>query len=200
MQSPTIYIKTYASATPEGSSLTERDLRMLWDKLHEQDLLRVLVLTNTVPEFNDFLHMLTQGEKFVTAVFSAETNDCLGLIWLDKISESMALMHFTPFREAVSDVYPIGYACMEETFLRGNPAGVGFVYAHIPVRYPAVQRFAESMGFVDTGKLRDYIRIRPDGTERRFPAKVYATHVTHLRKHLAKIPLESRARVVPQSQ
>ena len=197
MQPPAIYIKTYFSSAPAASGLSTQDLRMLWDKLHAQNLLRVLVITNTVTGFNDFLHMLTHGEKYVSAVFSAKTNDCLGFAWLDKISESMALMHFTPFKEAVENIYPIGYACMEEIFLRGNPAGVGLVYAHIPVRYPAVQRFAECMGLVDTGKLRDYVRIRPDGTERRFPAKVYATHVTHLRKHLAKIPPESRAVVVP---
>ena len=197
MQQPAIYFKTRFPADSADSSLTEADLWMLWNKLHEQNILRVLVISNTVSEFEDFLHMLLHGEKYVTALYDAETNICLGFAWFEKVTEGTGLIHFSSFKEGIACFDAIGYAFLEEMFIRNNPAGVSFIHGHIPARYPAVHRFAERMGFVDTGRFRNYIRKYKDGSERSFPAKVYATHVAYLRKHLEKISQNVKAKIMP---
>ena len=196
MEQLNIYIKSHLAGKP-GSTLTENDVRGLWDKLLEQNLLRVLILSRSVSDFEKFKKVVTEGEKYLSVFWNANTRDCLGLAWFDRSAPESGLVHFTPFREGVPYFDQIAFAWLEELFVRTNPSGASFIYGHIPCRYTGVIEAAKRLTFVDIEKNRYYARIREDGTERRFPAKVMVTHVNRLRKHLETMnPL--RAKIVPE--
>ena len=195
MEQKTVYIKTHLAGNP-GGNITFTDVRNVWEILQKQNLTRILLINKVDPDYSLFLSVLLKGRKYVSFFYEYETDMFLGLAWLQQTSESAGLVHFTPVREGKPIFDQLALTWLEEMFIHNNPSGVSFIYGHIPCRYTGVLKAAERLGFVDTGQMRKYVLNREDGTQREYPAKVLATHVRHLRKHLAMIP-NPRAVVVP---